>query len=117
MRHALLLAAGELARIVARAVLEAHARQRFHCAVARIAPARELERQHHVFERGQRRDQVERLEHEADALGAQARAAVFVQRRQVGARQGYASGSRRIEAGKQRQQRRFARARCADDGN
>ena len=65
---------------------------------ARVAPARELERQHHVFERRQRRHQVERLEHEAHALGAQARAAVFVERRQVGAREGYASGSRRIEA-------------------
>ena len=117
MRHALLLAAGELARVVAGAMFEAHAPQRFRGGRARVAPARELQRQHHVFERRERRHQVEGLEHEADAFGAQARAAIFVERRQVGAREGDASGSGRIEARQQRQQRGFARAGCTDDGN
>jgi hypothetical protein len=105
-RHALLLAARELARIVAGAVLEPDARQRFQRR-SRASRARELQRQHHVFERGQRGHQVEGLEHEAHAFGAQRARAVLVERRQVGAREGYASGSRRIEPGQQRQQRRF----------
>ena len=107
-RHALLLAAGELPRIVAGAVFEAHAGERFPCGIARVAPAGELERQHDVFQRRQRGHQVKRLEHEAHAFGTQAGPAVFIERRQVGAREGYASGSRRIEPGQQRQQCRFA---------
>jgi len=60
---------------------------------------------------------VEGLEHEAHAFGAQARTPVLVQRRQVGTREGYASGSRLIEPGQQRQQRRFTRTGGPDDGN
>jgi hypothetical protein len=60
---------------------------------------------------------MEGLEHEANALGAQTRATIFVQGRQVGAGERYASGSRRIEARQQRQQRGFARAGCTHDGN
>ncbi len=44
--------------------------------------AAQLQRQHHVLQRGQRGQQLEALEHEADLLAAHARAAVLVQRRQ-----------------------------------
>jgi hypothetical protein len=116
-RHALLLTARELARVMAGAVFEPHPVESFPCRIARVAAARELQRQHHVLERCQRGHQVERLEHEAHALGAQARAAIFVQRGQVGAREGNASGSRRIEAGQERQKSRFSGPRSANDGN
>ena len=97
--------------------VETDAPQRFRRGSARVATAGEFERQHHVFERRERGHQVERLEYEAHAFGAQARAPVFVERRQVGAGEGDASGSRRIEAGQQRQQRGFTRAGGTDDGN
>ena len=43
----------------------------------------QLQRQHDVLERIQRRHEVKRLEHEADALGAHPRAAVLVEFRQI----------------------------------
>ena len=52
-----------------------------------------------------------------DALGTQARPPVFVQSRKIGAGQRHPTRGGRIEAGQQRQQRGFARAGCADNGN
>jgi hypothetical protein len=64
--HPLLLPAGQLARPVPGAVREAHlGERRGHLAGRRPAPG-QAQRQGHVLRRGQRRDQVERLEDEAD---------------------------------------------------
>jgi hypothetical protein len=68
-RHALLLAAGELPRVVVRAPpgrrAPGIARPRRGTAVAL-----QLERQHHVFQRRERGQQLEGLEHKADVARA-----------------------------------------------
>src|SRR5690606_22959825 len=65
-RDALLLAAGQLLWVVVDALAESDAlqqRTRTLCQIA-IDGARELERDEHVLECSERRDQLERLEHE-----------------------------------------------------
>ena len=57
------------------------------------------------------------LKDEAHMLGAYRSAAIFIQRRQFRAVQPDAAFARFIEAGQQRQQCRFTRARGADDRN
>ena len=48
-------------------------------------PAGEVDRQRDVLQRGERRDQVERLEHEADLLAAQLGELLVVQRAELDA--------------------------------
>ena len=74
------------------------------------------QREHDVLLRRQRRQQVERLEHEADVLAPQARQLAVLHVRDVhaGDRDGARAG--RVEAGEQVHQRRLARARRAHDG-
>ena len=80
-RHALLLAAGELAR----AGGSADAPARPHRSASRRSGRRrrgagQLQRHRDVLQRGHRRDQVERLEHDADSLAPQPGQRVLVQR-------------------------------------
>jgi acyl-CoA thioesterase-1 len=82
----------------------------------RVRAARKLQRQHHVFQRGQRRQQLEGLEHEPTDCRA-ARRAVLVQREQVRAVDLHGAHRRRVQAGEDREQRGFARARGADHGD
>src|SRR5271165_2484713 len=77
-RDALLLSAGQLLRIVRHARSEADLFERLGGNAARVAPSREFERQHDVFDCRQRRNQMKRLEHESDMLAADRRAAVLV---------------------------------------
>ena len=73
-RHALLLAAGQLARPVREAVREADAAEDVggaSCARARIGDALDQRRHHHVLERGELGQQVMELEDEADAAVAE----------------------------------------------
>ena len=114
-RDALLLAAGELRRIVMAARAEADFRQQRVGPRARIRRAGDLERHAHVLPRGERRQQVEELEDEADALAAEPREIVFRHRRDVGAVDDDAPGRRRVEPGEQPEQRRLAAARRAGD--
>ena len=76
---ALLFAAGQLARRVPGARGEADAVEPVGGAFARVGAAGQFQRQQDVFQRGQRGQQLERLEHEADAAGAQARAGILVE--------------------------------------
>src|SRR6516165_6461548 len=78
-RDALLLTAGELPRVVPGAPREPYAGERLRGGTARIAATRQLERQHHVLERRERRDEMKGLENETDTLGAQPRAAVLIE--------------------------------------
>ena len=74
-RDALLLTARQLSRVVSRRAAARPTRSSTSRGRSRASRrAGELERQHHVLERRQRRHQVKRLEHEADVL-ARARAA------------------------------------------
>src|SRR5262249_58695735 len=82
-RRALLLAAGQLARIVAEAVAESDRPKLLRGAFEGVAPARELERHRHVLERAHGGDQVEILEHYADAVAPEQSERILAKRRQV----------------------------------
>ena len=90
---------------------EAHAIQPVRGAFAGAGLAGEFERQEHVFQRGQRGQQLEGLEDKADAAGAQPGAGVFVEIGESLPKQVNFAGSGQIESGEQPQQRRFARPR------
>ena len=78
-RDALLFAAGQLCRVVRPALAETDLLDDAREPPAASVDAGELQRQHDVLERVERRHEVKRLEHEADAVGADLRAAVFVE--------------------------------------
>ena len=72
--QALLLAARQVLGIMREPAAQADALQPLGGDRARVVHAGELQRQHHVLQRGERRQQLEGLEHEADRLAAQRRA-------------------------------------------
>ncbi len=79
-RHALLLTAGQLARMVIDARAETHALQRTlrGARVSRCRPERSYEQwQLHVLERARAREQIETLEHETELLIARVRELVL----------------------------------------
>lgn len=75
----LLLAAGELARIVAQALAEADSLEQFSGALASVGAAFQLQGQHHVLQRIEAVEQLERLEYEAYMGRADARPLVLVE--------------------------------------
>src|SRR5258707_2729577 len=114
-RHALLLAARERLRVMPQPLRETHPREHFRRPVRRARFARELEGQHHVLQRVQRRQQLERLEHEAEQPRAERRAPVLVEPEEIRAVQPYRGRARRIEAREQPEKGRVSGARGADD--
>src|SRR6202035_513477 len=62
-------------------------------------------------------DEMKRLKYKPDMLAANRRSPILVEFRQVDSGDQHASGARRIESGKQRQQGGLARAGCANDGH
>src|SRR5690606_18571912 len=77
--------------------------------------ARELEGQGDVLLRGEHRQEVEGLEHEADALAAQERQGVVVELRELGLAEVHGPARGRVESGEQVHEGRLARARGAHD--
>ena len=114
-RHALLLATGQLARVVGQTMPQAHPLKQGACPLAGIGMAFQLQRQHDVFQSIEAVEQLERLEHETDLLGAQARTLVFIELAQILAGQVDAATAGQVEAGEQAQQGRLARAGAADN--
>ena len=80
-RHALLLAARELHRVVVGALGQAHLGEQRGRARGRVGLAGQLERHRHVLQRGERRDEMEGLEDVADVVAAEARELVLVEAR------------------------------------
>ena len=81
-RHALLLAARKLLRKMVRAIAQPHTGKQVAGAAGGLLGGHrtgELERHLHVFERGQRGNQLEALEHEADLFATQLSATIFVE--------------------------------------
>jgi hypothetical protein len=117
----LLLAAGQVFRVVREPLSESNALEHARCrlqrgfAAAAAGMARQFERQQHVLERVQVRQQLERLEYETNLLRPHARAAVFIERKQVVAEEVDRAPRRNVEAGQQSKQRRFARTGAAGD--
>src|SRR5690606_31869368 len=104
-RDALLLPAGKLGRIMVEPIAEPDAAEQLRGASRDVPPvAAQLERHLHVLTRGQRRDQLERLEHEADRRPAKPGALVLGERRQVGAGDLDRSASGRVEPGEEAEQ-------------
>jgi hypothetical protein len=64
----------------------------------------QLERHHHVFDRGQRRQELEVLENEADLFSAQFRPVVFAQAANLSPRQLHRAGARLVQTRAQAQQ-------------
>src|SRR5712671_6565037 len=105
--HALLLAAGERLGVMPQPLGEAHALEHLRRAVRRARFARELQGQHHVLQRVQRRQQLKRLEHETEEARAQSRAPVLVEAEEIRAIQAHSTRAWRIEAREQAEKRRF----------
>ncbi len=106
------LAAGELVRAVPHAVVEPHRRQRRlrpPLAVGAGDPV-DPERILHVLERGEHRQEVEGLEHEAQLAPPQARLLRRGQGGQIGAREQDLALVRLVQAAEQVQQARLAAA-------
>ena len=114
-RHALLLAARELRRVVMRAAGQPDFLEQRSARAPRVGDAGDLHRHGDVLVRGQRRDEVEELEDEPDLLAAQPRERVLVEPRDVDAVDEHVAGRRRVEAGDQAEQRGLAAARRPDD--
>ncbi len=80
-RHALLLAAGELPGQMGQPMRQPDRTQRRPRPVRGVADPGKLQRHRDILQRGHGRDQVERLEHDADRLAPQPRQRVLVHRR------------------------------------
>jgi hypothetical protein len=82
-RHALLLTAGKLAGIMGGAVLQPNRFQPCGGAVESVGETCEFQRDRDILQRRHGRDQVERLEHDADMVAAEARQPVLIQPAQI----------------------------------
>ncbi len=112
----LLLAARELGRAVPQAVRRDRRSSTTwsnHSAIGLAAG--EAGGQRDVLGRGERRDEVERLEDEADAVAAQLRELAVVELRDVGVADEHGARGEVVEPGDAVHQRRLARARRAHD--
>ncbi len=112
----LLLAPRKLRGVVVAAVAQSHPLEQLVGAEARIEAA-QLEGDLDVLPRGQRGDEVEGLEDEADLLRAQPRPRVLAQRAELDAVEEDAPAGGPVEARHQREQRALAAARRAEDGH
>ena len=109
-RHALLLAAGELRRIMMQAIAEPDRLQLLGCALVGIGIAGELERHGDVLQRRHGRDQMEGLEDDADLAAAEAGQRVLVEGIERRAVDHHLSAIRTLQPRHHHQQRGFARA-------
>ena len=114
-RHALLLAAGQLRRIVVGAPGQSDFFEQPLGARADVRCAGNLHRHGDVLVGGERRNQMEELEDEADLLPAQLRQRVLVESGDVHVVDQHGAGRRRVQAGDQSEERRLAAARRSDD--
>lgn len=111
----LLLAAGELARIVAQALAEADSLKQFSGALASVGAAFQFQGQHHVLQRIEAVEQLERLEHEAYMGRADARTLVLVEVAEGVPGETDLAAAGLVEPGEQAEQGRLAGAGTADD--
>ena len=115
-RHALQLAAAELLRQASAQARKAHGCQHgLHPRVVRLP--QQQQRQRYVLRDIQMRQHMKGLKHKPDMLAAQQRALVVGQRCQVYAFKRHAARVPAVEAGHAVEQRRFAHAGLADDGD
>ena len=116
-RDALLLAAGQLRRIMMQAVAEPDRGKFLRRALRRVGIAGELERHGDILQRRHGRDQMKRLEDDADLAAAEARQRVLVEGIERRAVDHHLSAIRTLQPRHHHQQRGFARARRADQAD
>ena len=94
---ALLLAAGELPRIVPSAGFQADPLKGLESCAACVPPCGQLQGKHDIFERSQCRDEMKRLKNEPHTLGPQACPSILVELSEIGSFEQYTSAGRQIE--------------------
>ena len=110
-RHALLLAARHLRRVMVHPRAEAHRLQLLRRPLEGIRRARKLQGGCHVLQSRHGGDQVERLEHHPHMIAAEARQRVFAHRGQVAPERGDLAPGGAFEPAHEHEERRFARSR------
>ena len=120
-RDALLLATAQVLWIVGQPLAKADAPEQVAGSLDRVPPIRnapaQFKRQQDVLEGVEVRQQLERLEYETDALGAEGRPAVLVAGEQVLAEEPDGTCRGNVESRQQSEQCRLARTGGADDRN
>ena len=116
-RHALLLAPREMLGVVTKAVRKPHALKPSARLAARRTLPRQLKRQHDVFQRRQRRQQLKRLKNKTEYLAAQDGTRIFIKSVDFPTVEKNTAGTGLIEPGQQAKQGRLTRAGSTDDGH
>ena len=118
-RHgdALLLAAGELGRIVAEPMVESHRLERRAGAFERVRPSRQFQRHGDVLQRRHGGDEMEGLEHDADAAAAEKGQRILVHPVQIGAVNKDRAGTRPFQSGDDHDHGGLAGARRSADAD
>ena len=107
---ALLLAPRELRGVMMQSFTQPHPIKQLNRFLERVIQAAEFHRHHYVFERGDRRDELEVLKDEPAHASTQFGAAIFVQRCEVDARKRDTAGGRDVEPRTEAKQSRLAAA-------
>ena len=79
-------------------------------ALVRVIEAGKFQRHGHIFQRGHRRNEVERLEYDADIAPTKSCQRIFAQRVEGLARNDHRAGIDTLQSGHDHEQSRFARA-------
>ena len=113
----LLLAAGELRRIMIDAMAKADGAKLFARLYEGVGMAGQLERDGDIFERGHGGQQMEGLEHDADPPAAGLGERILVKSAIIDTADQHLAAAGAFEPRQDRHQRGFARTGCAKDGN
>lgn len=116
-RDALLLAARQLRGVMGQPRAEADGLEFFRSAFERVAAAGELQRNRDILERRHRRNELERLEDNADLFSTKARQRVFVEAGEVAVVDQDLAAVRPLQSGERHEQGGFARPGGADESD
>ena len=116
-RDALLLAAGHLRRVVVHPRAQPNGSEFFLGPFEGVGMPGQFQRRRHVLQRRHRRNQMKGLEHHPHLVAPKSGQRVLVHRRQVLPQRHNRAGRGLFKPAQKHQQRRFARARRADQPN
>jgi hypothetical protein len=114
-RDALLLAAGQLSREVVAAGAESNAGDQISCSLGGAGGSSQLQRDLHILQSRKGRNQLKRLEDEADFFPAQPRALVLVQLAEVRVVEDHRASRWCIKTSEQAEQGGLSAPRRSDD--
>ena len=116
-RHPLLLAAGQLRRIVVLPLAQADGGELVRGALMRVVDAGKLQRHGDVLQRRHGGNEVEGLEHDTDIAAAEARQRVLAEQAERLARDHHRAGVGALQPGHDHEQGRFSGAGGADQAD